>query len=80
MAFPGRAPGGALLVSSHLYGVDPTDAAALTRAEIAGRRQIAEIVRCLREHGGTAFAHLVVVGTGPFVAIREGRRIHDSTP
>jgi len=72
---PGQ-PGIAMLNASHLYGVDATDADSLTRAELAGRRQVHEVVRALRQSGDERFANLFVIFTGPYVGIREGRRIH----
>ena len=56
--------------------LDSTDADSLTQAEIAGRRQVFGFVECLRMSGDDRFAQLFVANTGPFVAGREGRRVH----
>lgn len=72
---PGQ-PGLAFLMASHLYGVDAASAESLTRAEIEGRRQVHDAVKCLRESGDARFAGIFVIHTGPFVTVREGRRIH----
>ncbi len=61
---------------THLYGLDPTDAASLTAATIEGRRQIHAAVDCLRSSRDPRFENLYVAFTGPAPAIREGRRIH----
>ena len=74
--FPGSPPGVAVLNLSHLYGVDATCAESLTRAEIEGRRQVFSAVESLKRSGEPVFRDLCVLLTGPFVAIREGRRIH----
>ena len=73
-AQPGQ-PGLAVLMASHLYGVDATDASSLTEAERLGRRQVHEAVAALRGSGDARFARLFVVSTGPFATVREGRRV-----
>jgi hypothetical protein len=65
-----------MLMASHLYGLDATSADSLTQGEVEGRRQVHGAVDCLRRSGDPRFAKLFVVGTGPFVTVREGRRIH----
>lgn len=66
----------AFLMASHIYGLDSTSADSLTWGEIEGRRQVYNAVECLRKHGGKEFADIFVISTGPFVSVREGRRIH----
>jgi len=54
--------------------IDPTDVAALSAAEIEGRRQVREYVRFLRaEIPGYSSADLV--GVGMHIGVRESRRI-----
>jgi len=72
---PGR-PGIAMLNASHLYDVCATDADSLTDAELKGRKQVRRVVQALRQSGDDRFANLFVIFTGPYVGIREGRRIH----
>jgi hypothetical protein len=54
--------------------VDATDPAALTRAEVEGRRQVREYHRFLRDLV-PGFDNSVVVGTSPSIGIRESRRV-----
>jgi hypothetical protein len=70
------APGLRRCMWTHLCGLDPTDADSLTAANIEGRRQVHAVVDCLRTSEDLRFADLFVAATGPWVAIREGRRIH----
>jgi glycine/D-amino acid oxidase-like deaminating enzyme len=55
--------------------VDATDPAQLTRAEVEGRRQVAEYHRFLRERV-PGFERSVVVATSPAIGVRESRRVH----
>jgi len=60
--------------STRIYGVDGTDGADVTRAEIEGRRQLREIVRTCRAYlPGFEFASLV--DTSAYLGVRETRRI-----
>ncbi len=54
--------------------VDATDPAALTRAEIEGRRQVQEYVRFL-VHEYPGFEHAYLTGTAPAIGVRETRRL-----
>ncbi len=54
--------------------MDATDPAALTRAEIEGRRQVQEYVRFL-VHEYPGFEHAYLAGTAPTIGIRETRRL-----
>lgn len=63
------------LMPSHVYGLDPTDADSLTKAEIEGRRQVRYVVDVLKKHGGPKFRNFFLAATAPAIGIREGRRI-----
>ncbi len=60
---------------TRIPNVDATDPVALTRAEVAGRRQVREYARFLRERV-PGFERAVVVGTSPSIGVRESRRVH----
>ncbi len=60
---------------TRISGVDPLDPEALTRAEVTGRRQVAEYQRFLRDRV-PGFERSVLVGTSPAIGVRESRRIH----
>lgn len=60
--------------STRIYGVDGTNAADITRAEIEGRKQLRDIVRTCRELL-PGFEHSFLVDTSAFLGIRETRRI-----
>ncbi|EIP99512.1 FAD binding protein [Opitutaceae bacterium TAV1] len=70
---PGQ-PGVFMLMATHLYG-SGIDARNLTRAEFQGRKEIRELVSVLRAHGGPDWRDAYLIDTGPFVGIREARRI-----
>jgi hypothetical protein len=55
--------------------VDATDPEALTRAELEGRRQVAEYHRFLRDRV-PGFERSVLVATSPAIGVRESRRVH----
>ena len=58
----------------HVFGVDPTDERALTKAMIQGRRRMTEYERFLREYvKGCQKARLA--STAPYLGVRESRRI-----
>lgn len=71
---PGQ-PGVAILMATHVYGVDGTDVRDLTRAERLARVEIKRGVKLLRERGGPDWEGVYLLDTGPFVGVREGRRI-----
>lgn len=66
----------ALLIcnSTRVYGIDGTDAADITRAEIEGRKQLRDILRTCRELL-PGFEHSFLVDTSAYLGIRETRRI-----
>lgn len=68
-------PGVAMLMATHLYGVDGCDARDLTRAEQIARAELLRGVKLLRERGGPDWADVFLIETGPFIGVREGRRI-----
>lgn len=70
---PGQ-PGVFMLMATHLWGsgVDVRD---LSRAEFQGRREIRDIVRALKTMGGDAWKGIHLLDTGPFLGVREARRI-----
>ena len=68
-------PGVVLIHMTRIPNVDATDPEQLTRAEVAGRRQVREYARFLRERV-PGFEEAVVVATSPAIGIRESRRVH----
>jgi len=60
---------------TRIPNVDATDPAALTLAELEGRRQVREYHRFLRDRV-PGFEDAVVVSTSPAIGIRESRRVH----
>ena len=72
IAFP--APGVAVLNFGHIYGIDPLNAASLTRAEVEGRKQLPELLRFLQNYVPGA-ENAVIVSSGPDLGIRESRRV-----
>ena len=68
------APGVSLLMCTHLYRLDATDAAAVTAAEVEGRRQIVRAIDWLRA-GDERFASLHLIHFAGQIGIRESRRI-----
>ena len=68
-------PGVVLAIMTRVDGHDPTDPVSLTKAEIKGRRQVAEYVRFLVDRApGYENAKLVALSTQ--IGIRETRRIY----
>jgi hypothetical protein len=67
-------PGVALIHMTRIPNVDATDPAALTRAEVEGRRQVQEYHRFLRDCV-PGFEAAVIVATSPAIGIRESRRV-----
>jgi threonine dehydrogenase-like Zn-dependent dehydrogenase len=70
---PGQ-PGVFMLMATHLYG-SGIDARNLTIAEMQGRREIRQLVDLYRHHGGADWEDVFLIDTGPFLGIRESRRI-----
>jgi len=67
-------PGQVLINMSNVTGIDGTSADDLTRAEVEGRRQLAPIVRFLREKV-PGFAQAYLLDSGALIGIRETRRV-----
>jgi hypothetical protein len=59
---------------TRVEGVDPTDVAALSRAEIEGRRQVGEYARFLRDRV-PGYQRSALVGIGVRIGVRESRRV-----
>ncbi len=70
---PGQ-PGVFMLMATHLYG-SGIDVRNLTRAEIQGRREIRRLVEVFRHYGGATWKNAFLIDTGPFLGIREARRV-----
>ena len=70
---PGQ-PGVMMLMATHKYA-DGTNVRDLTRAEIDARREIRVIFEALRVHGGPDWQDAYLIDTGPFIGVRESRRI-----
>jgi hypothetical protein len=70
---PGQ-PGVFMLMATHLYG-SAIDVRNLTKAELEGRRQIRDLVALLKAKGGDEWKDIYLIDTGPFLGVREGRRI-----
>jgi len=70
---PGQ-PGVFMLMATHLFA-SALDARELTRAEFQGRKEIRELVQVLKTHGGDDWKDIYLIDTGPFVGVREARRI-----
>jgi hypothetical protein len=73
-ALPG-APGVAIFMCTHLYGLDATSAADVTRGEIEGRRLIIEAIDYLRRSGDPAVERVFLIHFAGQIGIRESRRI-----
>ena len=72
IAFP--YPGAAVLNFGHVYGIDPLNAASLTRAEVEARKKLPELLRFLQNYVPGA-EKAVIVSSGPNLGIRESRRV-----
>ncbi|HEY3332911.1 MAG TPA: FAD-dependent oxidoreductase [Capsulimonadaceae bacterium] len=70
---PGQ-PGVFMLMATHKYG-SGIDARNLTKVEIEARREIRQLVEILKRDGGPDWADVYLIDTGPFIGVREGRRI-----
>lgn len=70
---PGQ-PGVFMLMATHLFGcgIDVRD---LTRAEMQARREIRNLVEILKTTGGELWKDIYLIDTGPFMGVREGRRL-----
>lgn len=66
--------GDAVLQHTHIYGLDATDAADLTKAEIEGRRQVMATVNLLQSYV-PEFKSTQLVQTPVNIGVRETRRI-----
>jgi len=64
-----------LVHMTRVPNVDATDPAALTAAEVDGRRQVQEYHRFLRDRV-PGFERAVIVATSPAIGVRESRRVH----
>lgn len=62
------------LNTTRIIGIDGTDTWDLSQAEIEGRRQVMAMVRFLRRHV-PGFEQAALIATGPFIGVRETRRI-----
>ncbi len=58
----------------HVYECDPTDAAAVSRAEREGRRVVQKLLPFLRKYV-PGQQNVFLVSTGPHIGVRESRRI-----
>lgn len=67
-------PGTATLNFGHVFDFDPFTAEGMTRAELEARRALPELLAFLREYLPGA-ENAVLIGSGPSIGIREGRRI-----
>lgn len=63
------------LMANHAYKVSATNAADITRATLATRRELHHITRAMRALGG-GWANMRLVATAEQIGIREGRRLH----
>ncbi len=73
-ALPG-APGVAIFMCTHLYGLDATSASEVTRGEVEGRRLIIEAIDLLRRSGDPALERVFLIQFAGQIGIRESRRI-----
>ncbi|QDT18219.1 FAD-dependent oxidoreductase [Alienimonas californiensis] len=64
----------AAVMLNHEYGVDPTDAAAVTAATFNARRELFQLANALRSLGG-GWAETRLVTTAEQIGVRDGRRI-----
>ena len=68
-------PGAVGFNAGHLWDVDNTDPASVSKAMIEGRRIAAQFRDALTEYDPKAFADAFLVATGALMGIRETRRI-----
>ena len=69
-----QACGVAGLNFGHVYDLHPLDAWDMSRAEMEARARLPEMVRFLQEYV-PGMEHCVLIGSGPYVGVRESRRI-----
>jgi len=72
--FETAVPGVVIVNTSRVIGYDATDPMQLSRAEMAGRRQCAQIFRFLREYA-PGFSRAVRMDTAAKIGVRETRHI-----
>lgn len=70
--FETATPGVVVVNASRVQGLDPTDPMDLSRAEMAGRRQVRQIVRFLKTHA-SGFEQAFLTDTPAQIGVREGR-------
>jgi hypothetical protein len=70
--FETATPGVVVVNTTRVQGLDPTDPAALSRAEAIGRRQVRQVYDFLRNHA-PGFGNALLVGTPARIGVREGR-------
>lgn len=70
---PGQ-PGVFMLMATHLYG-SALDVRNLTRAELQGRKEIRQLIELYRKHAGPDWQSVYLIDTGPYLGVRESRRI-----
>ncbi|CAM2877752.1 FAD-dependent oxidoreductase [Rariglobus hedericola] len=68
-------PGAVGFNAGHIWDVDNTDPASISRALIQGRKMADAYCRALAEFAPAAFANAFVVSTGAVLGVRETRRI-----
>ncbi len=64
----------AAVMLNHEYGVNPTDAAAVTKATVNARRELFTLANALRSLGG-GWTETRLVTTAEQIGVRDGRRI-----
>lgn len=69
------APGTVGFNAGHIFELDSTDPAAVSRALMRGRRLAQQFLVGLKRYAPEAFANAYVAQTGPLMGIRESRRI-----
>ncbi|MHB0912872.1 MAG: FAD-dependent oxidoreductase [Armatimonadota bacterium] len=67
-------PGEVVVNTTHVGGLDATDFADLTKAEVEGRRQAVELMRFLRRYV-PGFTKAYILETASQVGVRESRRV-----
>ena len=66
--------GVAAVMINHEYGVEPFDAAQVTRATVNARRELYHITQALKKTGGM-WENIRLVATAEQIGVRDGRRI-----
>lgn len=67
-------PGEVIVNTTRISGIDPLDPESLTRAELEGRRQCAEVFAFVRRRI-PGFENAVMAFTGPFIGVRGSAQI-----